>query len=52
MPRDQAAQPDHAQPDQPDQAEEDTDAAWGDRHDPEDDDERYRRDRPPHWDTP
>jgi hypothetical protein len=32
----------------PDRAPEDTDAAWGDH--PERDDDRLYRDRPPHWD--
>ncbi len=32
----------------PEQSREDTDAAWGDY--PERDDERLYRDRPPHWD--
>jgi hypothetical protein len=32
----------------PEQAREDTDAAWGD--DPQADDDRLYRDRPPHWD--
>lgn len=31
----------------PDRATEDTAAAWGDGE--EDDDERYLRERPPHW---
>ncbi len=31
----------------PEQSREDTDAAWGDY--PERDDERLYRDRPPHW---
>ena len=35
----------------PVQSRDDTDVGWGDR--PEaDDDERLRRDRPPHWDSP
>jgi hypothetical protein len=33
----------------PEQSGEDTDAGWGDYTEP-DDDERLRRDRPPHWD--
>jgi hypothetical protein len=37
-----------AEPALPDQASEDTDAAWGDY--PERDDDRLYRDRPPHWD--
>ncbi|WP_299038789.1 hypothetical protein [uncultured Pseudokineococcus sp.] len=32
----------------PDRAAEDRPEAWGERAD-EDDDERYLRDRPPHW---
>lgn len=32
----------------PEQAHEDSDAAWGDY--PQVDDDRLRRDRPPHWD--
>jgi hypothetical protein len=32
----------------PEQAREDTDAAWGD--DPQADDDHLYRDRPPHWD--
>lgn len=36
------------QPASPVQSREDTDAAWGERPDP-DDDERFYRDRPPHW---
>jgi hypothetical protein len=31
------------------QSRDETDAAWGDRPDL-DDDERLRQDRPPHWD--
>jgi len=33
----------------PEQSREDTDAGWGEYPEP-DDDERLRRDRPPHWD--
>ncbi|MEJ5946198.1 hypothetical protein WDZ17_12940 [Pseudokineococcus basanitobsidens] len=34
----------------PDRAGEDRPEAWGERPDPEDlDDERYLRERPPHW---
>lgn len=33
----------------PEQSREDTDVDWGDYTEP-DDDERLRRDRPPHWD--
>jgi hypothetical protein len=55
MPRNQPAQPSPPDPDDKPlldlPSQEDTDAAWGDRPDP-DDDERYYRDRPPHWDTP
>jgi hypothetical protein len=34
----------------PDQSPEDTDANWGERPEP-DDDELLYRDRPPHWDS-
>ncbi len=34
----------------PAQSREDTDAAWGEPDEP-DDDERLSRDRPPHWDS-
>jgi hypothetical protein len=34
----------------PAQSREDTDAGWGERAEP-DDDERFYRDRPPHWDS-
>jgi hypothetical protein len=37
--------------DDPVQGEDETDLGWGDQPDPEDDD-RYTRDRPPHWDSP
>jgi hypothetical protein len=33
----------------PEHGEGDTDAAWGDQAGP-DDEERFYRDRPPHWD--
>lgn len=33
----------------PEQSREDTDAGWGEYTEP-DDDQRLRRDRPPHWD--
>jgi hypothetical protein len=33
----------------PDESGDDSDLGWGDQPDP-DDDERLRRDRPPHWD--
>ena len=36
------------QPERPEQSAEDTDTGWGERPDP-DDDERFHRDRPPHW---
>ncbi|HSZ39386.1 MAG TPA: hypothetical protein VK817_05465 [Trebonia sp.] len=36
-------------PPRPEQSFEDTDAAWGEYREP-DDDERLNRDRPPHWD--
>jgi hypothetical protein len=32
----------------PDKSREDTDAGWGERPEP-DDDERLSRERPPHW---
>lgn len=38
------------QPLLPEQSREDTDAGWGEYTDP-DDDERLRRDRPPHWEN-
>jgi len=34
----------------PEQTREDTDIGWGERPEP-DDDERFYRDRPPHWDS-
>jgi hypothetical protein len=34
----------------PVQSQEDTDADWGERPEPEDD-ERFHRERPPHWDS-
>ena len=34
----------------PDQSQEDTDVGWGEHPGPEDD-ERLRRERPPHWDS-
>jgi hypothetical protein len=37
-----------SEPALPDQSAEDTDAAWGDY--PQRDDDRLYRDRPPHWD--
>jgi len=40
--------PDHA-PVLPVQSQEETDAGWGEPAEP-DDDERFYRDRPPHWD--
>ncbi|HEY9244067.1 MAG TPA: hypothetical protein VIP48_18930 [Streptosporangiaceae bacterium] len=36
--------------DDPVQGEDETDLGWGDEPDPDDD--RYLRDRPPHWDSP
>jgi hypothetical protein len=33
----------------PERSEEESDAAWGERPEP-DDDERLNADRPPHWD--
>ena len=35
----------------PAQSQEDTDAGWGERPG-RDDDERFYRDRPPHWESP
>jgi hypothetical protein len=44
-----AAAPDPSDPPVlPDQSQEDTDAGWGERPEP-DDDERLSRERPPHW---
>lgn len=37
--------------DPPEQGEDETDVGWGDQPEPDDDD-RYIRDRPPHWDSP
>ncbi len=37
--------------DDPVQGQDETDAGWGEQPAP-DDDERYGRDRPPHWDSP
>ena len=34
----------------PEQSREDTDLAWGE-HPEADEDDRFRRDRPPHWDS-
>ncbi|HEY5016505.1 MAG TPA: hypothetical protein VIJ82_11345 [Streptosporangiaceae bacterium] len=46
-----AGRPVHGdQPVLPEQSPDDTDAGWGERSEP-DDDERLRQDRPPHWDT-
>jgi hypothetical protein len=42
--------PAKAEPVLPERSFEDTDAAWGDRPGP-DDDERLLADRPPHWDN-
>ena len=36
----------------PVQGEDETDLGWGEQPDPGDDDDRYNRDRPPHWDSP
>ena len=41
--------PDHA-PVLPAQSQDETDAGWGEPAEP-DDDERFYRDRPPHWDS-
>jgi hypothetical protein len=35
----------------PTQSREDTDAEWGEYRERDDDDDRFRRDRPPHWDN-
>jgi hypothetical protein len=46
-----SAMPPGLDPDQaPVQGEDETDAGWGEPPAP-DDDERYHRDRPPHWDS-
>jgi hypothetical protein len=43
--------PDHDEtPVLPVRSQDDTDAGWGERPEP-DDDERLYRDRPPHWDS-
>jgi hypothetical protein len=36
----------------PVEGEDETDLGWGDHRDPGDEDDRYTRDRPPHWDSP
>jgi hypothetical protein len=41
-------EPGLATPAAPEQSREDTDAAWGEYPEPADD--RFTRDRPPHWD--
>jgi len=33
------------------QTRDDTDLGWGENPDPDDGDDRYTRDRPPHWDS-
>jgi hypothetical protein len=35
----------------PERSSDECDLGWGERPEP-DDDERLRRDRPPHWDSP
>ena len=46
---DEPGKPDPERPaPRPEQSAEDTDTGWGERPDG-DDDERYYRDRPPHW---
>ena len=35
----------------PVQSREETDAGWGEPAEPDYDDERFYRDRPPHWDS-
>jgi hypothetical protein len=37
--------------DDPVESGDETDLGWGEQADPDDDD-RYTRDRPPHWDAP
>jgi hypothetical protein len=51
VPQPQASEPASPMPAplRPEQSFEDTDAAWGEYREP-DDDERLNRDRPPHWD--
>jgi hypothetical protein len=59
MPQDQAPnQPPAAGPADPDRkpvlpvrSQDDTDVGWGEPPEPDDDD-RFYRDRPPHWDSP
>jgi hypothetical protein len=35
----------------PVEGEDETDLGWGDSPDPDGEDDRYTRDRPPHWDV-
>lgn len=35
----------------PVESEDETDLGWGENPDPGDGDDRYTRDRPPHWDS-
>lgn len=35
----------------PVESEDETDLGWGENPDPDDGDDRYTRDRPPHWDS-
>jgi hypothetical protein len=49
-PANPAGRPAKAEPVVPERSFEDTDAAWGDHPDP-DDDQRLLADRPPHWDN-
>jgi hypothetical protein len=38
-------------PDLPVRSRDDSDVGWGERPEPDDDDERLYRERPPHWDS-
>jgi hypothetical protein len=35
----------------PVRSQDDSDVGWGERPEPDDDDERLNRERPPHWDS-
>ena len=48
QPRDKDEQDD--KPLLPEQSRDETGVGWGERPEPDDDDERLRQDRPPHWD--
>jgi hypothetical protein len=39
-----------ARPARPEKSRDESDVGWGERPEP-DDDERFSRDRPPHWDS-